>query len=51
MSASPADDDASLLATYAGAKRRIAALEQQLKSLQETGTKPKSCVINKSLNA
>lgn len=33
------DDDASIKATYAGAKRRIAALEQQLKDLQEAGTK------------
>lgn len=40
------EDDApdSLRATYAGAKRRIATLEEQLKNLQEAGTKRKSCV-------
>lgn len=42
MSISTEEDDASLRATYAGAKRRIAALKQQLKTLQEMGTKPKS---------
>lgn len=42
---SPPNEDEtsnSLQATYAGAKRRIATLEQQLKTLQEAGTKPKS---------
>lgn len=39
------DDNAdSLRATYAGAKRRIATLEQQLKTMQEAGTKRKSYV-------
>lgn len=38
------EDDVLLRTTYAGAKRRIAALEQQLKTLQEAGTKRKSCV-------
>lgn len=37
-------DDSLLQATYAGAKRRIATLEQQLKTLQEAGTKRKSCI-------
>jgi hypothetical protein len=31
-----------IAATYAGAKRRIAALEQQLRALQEGGPKRKS---------
>lgn len=34
------EDD--LPATYAGAKRRIAALEQQIKTLQEAGSKKKT---------
>lgn len=37
------DDEASTLrATYAGAKRRIAALEQQIQILQDGGPKKKS---------
>lgn len=32
-------------ATYAGAKRRIAALELQLQNVQEAGSKRKSYVI------
>jgi len=35
----------SLRATYAGAKRRIAVLEQQLQALHEAGTKRKSQVV------
>lgn len=35
-------EEINLRATYAGAKRRIAALEEQLKALQEVGTKKKS---------
>ena len=34
----------SLRITYAGAKRRIALLEQQLSTLQEAGTQRKSSV-------
>lgn len=37
------DEENRLRATYAGAKRRIATLEQQLKTLQEAGTKRKLC--------
>jgi hypothetical protein len=36
------DEEVTLRATYAGAKRRIATLELQLKTLQEAGTKKKS---------
>jgi len=36
----PGDED--IHATYAGAKRRIAVLEQQLESLQDTSAKRKS---------
>ena len=36
------ETEESLRVTYAGAKRRIAALEQQLVTLQEMGTKRKS---------
>lgn len=37
------EDQATVFqATYAGAKRRIAALELQLQTLQETGKKSKS---------
>ena len=35
----------SFRATYAGAKRRIAVLEQQLQALHEAGTKRKSWVF------
>jgi hypothetical protein len=35
-------DATSLKATYAGAKRRIATLKLQLKTIQELGTKKKS---------
>lgn len=35
-------DDTSIKAVYAGAKRRIATLEQQIQNLQEAGTKKKS---------
>lgn len=38
------DNSDSLRATYAGAKRRIANLEQQLKTIQEAGAKRKSYV-------
>lgn len=41
----PDDDDDELRATYAGAKRRIAALELQLQTYAEAGTKRKSYVI------
>lgn len=37
-------EDGSARTMYASAKRRIATLEQQLKTLQEGGTKPKSYV-------
>jgi hypothetical protein len=40
MSADQHDND-EIHVTYAGAKRRIAALEQQLKDLQTAGTKQK----------
>lgn len=43
------DNADSLRATYAGAKRRIANLEQQLKTMQEAGTKRKSYVNSLSL--
>ena len=33
--------DEDMLATYAGAKRRIAALEQQLQDMQRAGSKRK----------
>jgi hypothetical protein len=36
------DNEGDMHATYAGAKRQIAALEQQLKNLQDTGAKCKS---------
>jgi hypothetical protein len=36
------DEEESLRATYAGAKRRIAALEQQLQALQDVGKRQKS---------
>jgi hypothetical protein len=36
------ETEESLRTTYAGAKRRIAVLEQQLQTLQEAGTKRKS---------
>lgn len=35
-------EDIDLRATYAGAKRRIADLEAQLKAFQEAGTKRRS---------
>lgn len=38
----PEDQATAFQATYAGAKRRIAALELQLQALQETGKKSKS---------
>lgn len=38
------DNESNIHATYAGAKRRIAALELQLEELRNTGTKRKSCV-------
>lgn len=44
LNGSANEEHASLRVTYAGAKRRIAALEQQLKTLQEIGTKRKSYV-------
>lgn len=37
----PNDDTEELRATYAGAKRRIAALELQLQNYQEAGNKRK----------
>lgn len=41
------DDNAdSLRATYAGAKCRIATLEQQLKTMKEAGTKRKLYVLS-----
>jgi hypothetical protein len=36
------DNEGDMRATYAGAKRRIAALEQQLENLWDTGAKRKS---------
>lgn len=39
------DKDEELRATYAGAKRRIAALEQQLQAYAEVGNKRKSYVL------
>lgn len=36
------EGDASLCATYAGAKRRIAVLETQLQEIREAGTKKKT---------
>lgn len=36
------NEDEELLATYAGARRRIAALEQQLQAFSEVGNKRKS---------
>jgi hypothetical protein len=47
-------DNEDILATYAGAKRRIAALEQQLESLQDTSAKRKSYdlhVFSSSMNS
>lgn len=42
----PAEETSTTLqATYAGAKRRIAALEQQVQNLQEAGSKRKSYVM------
>lgn len=38
----PDSADESLRATYSGAKRRIAALEQQLEDLRNAGSKHKS---------
>lgn len=35
----------ALRATYAGAKRKIAMLEEQVQNLQEMGSKPKSYVL------
>jgi len=43
--------DEQIAATYAGAKRRIAALEQQLRTLQEGGPKRKSYVSSFFCNA
>lgn len=40
------DDDDSTAATYAGAKRRIASLEDQLSSIKESVTKRKSYVVD-----
>jgi hypothetical protein len=40
-------DEHPIVAIYAGAKRRIAALEQQLQNLQEAGTRQKSYVLTK----
>jgi hypothetical protein len=37
-------DEHPLVNAYAGAKRRIAALEQQIQNLQEAGVKRKSYV-------
>lgn len=39
-------DDEQLRATYAGAKRRIAALELQLQTYQEAGSKRKKYVLS-----
>jgi hypothetical protein len=38
--------DTALQATYAGAKRRIATLEQELQTLHESGSKRKLYVIH-----
>lgn len=40
------DKDEELRATYAGARRRIAALEQQLQAYAEVGNKRKSYVLS-----
>lgn len=37
--------DGTNTAIYAGAKRRIASLEQQIQTLQQAGSKRKSCVV------
>ena len=43
MSESPAvEEDSDIHAAYAGAKRRIAALEQQLQSMNSMAAKRKS---------
>lgn len=39
------NEDEELRATYAGARRRIAALEQQLQAYSEVGSKRKSYVL------
>lgn len=39
------DEDEELRATYAGARRRIAALEHQLQAYAELGNKRKSYVL------
>lgn len=39
------NEDEELRATYAGARRRIAALEQQLQAFSEIGNKRKSYVL------
>lgn len=38
----PQDSSSELQATYAGAKRKIAALQEQVQLLQEAGKKRKS---------
>lgn len=45
MSSQQPDGDEELRATYAGAKRRIAALELQLKNYLEAGDKRRSYVL------
>lgn len=50
----PDNTEDELRATYAGAKRRIAALEQQLQTLLEAGSKRKSyalmlCILTRFL--
>lgn len=46
ISVQPLDNaEDELRVTYAGAKRRIAALEQQLQTLLEAGTKRKSYAL------
>lgn len=44
-SSSHVNEAEALRATYAGAKRKIAMLEEQVQNLQEMGTKPKSYVL------
>lgn len=48
MSGSPPSgtDGEDLQATYAGAKRRIAALELQIQNFVESGSKRKWCVFH-----
>jgi hypothetical protein len=45
MNPSHPDDD-NLRTTYAGAKRRIAALEEQLQNMKDAGSKCKSYCVN-----